>query len=79
MIEHVVAVVGDEEVVEAVVIVVADGDRGCPPGPQQSGFLGDIGERAVAIVFVKRLVAPGGAPSRRVPLSRNRSIQPSLS
>ena len=48
---------GDEEVVEAVVVVIADGAAHAVTGVGQARFFGDIGERAVAIVaieFVRR-------------------------
>src|SRR5271169_422926 len=52
VIENVLAVVGDEEVVEAVVVVVADAAGLSPAGADvEAGTFGYIGEGAVAIVF----------------------------
>ena len=54
-IQHVVAVVGDEQIVEPVVVVVADGDRRGPAGARQAGLVRHIRERAVAIVLVEAI------------------------
>src|SRR5207253_1784941 len=52
-VEYVLAVVGDEQVLESVVVVVADRDRRSPPGSQQSGLGGDVGEGAIAVVLIQ--------------------------
>ena len=44
---------GDKEVVEAIVVVVADSDAACPDATPQPGFFGDVGKCAVAIVAVE--------------------------
>ena len=49
--EDVVSPETAEEVVPTVVVVVADADAGLPAGSGEAGVFGDIGERAVAIVF----------------------------
>src|SRR6266851_5470037 len=51
VVENVFSAVGDEEIVETVVIVVADADTLSPAEMQQAGFGGDVGERAIAIVL----------------------------
>ena len=58
VVQHVLAPVGDEQVFEAVVVVVADADAVGPAGTNQPGLRRDIGESAVAIVLVE---AVGGA------------------
>ena len=60
-----------EQIVPAVVVVVADADAGLPAGARQAGFFGDVGEGAVAIVFVemrsRRLAGrPVGVEARAV-------------
>jgi hypothetical protein len=50
-VEDVLAVVGDKEVVEAVVVVVADAAALTPSAATQAGLEGDIGEGAIAIIF----------------------------
>src|SRR5579863_2475766 len=50
--------IGAEDVFEAVVVVVPDADAGGPAHGLQSCLLGDVGESAVAVVFVKAI---GGA------------------
>ncbi len=42
-----------EEIVPSVVVVVADADAGLPAGASEAGFLGDVCERSVAIIFVQ--------------------------
>ncbi len=42
-----------EQVVPAVVVVVADADAGLPAGAAEAGFFGDVGESAVAVIFVE--------------------------
>jgi len=51
VVENIFAEVGDEEIVETVVVVVADADGLSPAGMGEAGFGGDIGEGAVAIIF----------------------------
>ena len=47
------AVIGDEQIIEAVVIVISDSHGGGPAGALQPGFRRDIGEGAVAVVLVE--------------------------
>ena len=59
-VEDVLAVVGDEEVVPAVVVVVADAAALSPAAAGEAGFSGDVGEGAVAVVLEEMAVlAPG--------------------
>src|SRR5258707_731724 len=51
VVENIFSKVGNEEVVEAVVIVVADADALSPAGMKKAGFGGNVGESAVAIVL----------------------------
>src|SRR5256885_12438191 len=51
--ENVVAPESAEQIVPAVVVVVADADAGLPAGATDAGFFGDIGECALAIIFVE--------------------------
>src|SRR5579872_6262104 len=53
VVQHVLAPVGDEQVFEAVIIVVADTHAAGPAGTQQTGLLRYIGERPIAIVLVQ--------------------------
>ena len=45
--------VGAKDVVEAVVVVIADADAVGPASGVEAGLFGDVGEGAVAIVFVE--------------------------
>ena len=65
MVEHVVAVVGDEQVVKAVVVVIAHGDGRRPARADEPGPLGHVGERAVAVVPIQAIRRP-----------RRRALQP---
>ncbi len=51
MIENIFSEVGNEEIVETVVIIVADARALSPAGMEQAGFGGNVGESAVAIIF----------------------------
>ena len=51
--EDVLAVTSDEDVVETVVIVIGDGDSGCPDGTAQAGLRGYVFECAVAIIVIQ--------------------------
>src|ERR1700722_9035107 len=42
-----------EQIVPAIVVVVADADAGLPAGAGEAGFVGNVSEGAVAIVFVE--------------------------
>ena len=55
-----VEIVGDEEIEIAVAIVVDERGARAPPGVADAGGLGDVGERAVAVVAVQRLRAERG-------------------
>ena len=77
VIEHVLAAAGDEQIVEAVVVVVADGDRRRPARARQARFRRHVGERAVAVVLVQAIGRARGAPSRRVPLEHEQ-IEPAV-
>src|SRR5579883_864428 len=75
--QQVLAPAGDEKIVEAVVIVIPDGDAGGPHGAAQAGFFGDIGERAVAMVAVE----PDRRARRRVlpaPAGEQNDILPAV-
>ena len=53
VIENVLAVVGDVEILESVVIVVAHTDTLAPSSVGQTGFGGDVGERAIVVVVIE--------------------------
>src|SRR5262249_34856799 len=58
VVENVLAPVGDEQVLESVIVVVADANTHGPTGSEQARLRGYIGEGPVAIV----LVEPVGCP-----------------
>ncbi len=51
MVEHAIAPIGDEQVVQAVVIVIADAAALAPASARHAGFDRHVGERAVAIIL----------------------------
>ncbi len=51
--QNVVSPEAAEEIVPAVVVVIADADAGLPAGAREAGFFGDVGESSVAIIFVE--------------------------
>ena len=69
--QNVVSPEAAEEIVPAVVVVVADADAGLPAGARQAGFFGDVGECSVAIIFVE---LRGRRLSRRPFLVEARSV-----
>ena len=78
-VEDVLSPVSDEQIVEAVVVVIAHANAASPAGLEQSGALGDIGEGAVAIVFVEAIAGAARGIAKRLPERRKISSQPSLS
>ena len=54
-IEDVLAVIRDEDVFVAVIVVIADGDGLGPAGADEAGFFRHVTECAVAIVFVEAI------------------------
>ncbi len=59
-VEAVLAEVSDEEIFEAVVVVVAHADADGPSGIDEASLVCDIGEGAVAIVVVEAVAGAGG-------------------
>ena len=51
--QNVLAHTGDENVIEAIVIVVADRNADCPDAAAQTRLRGDVFERAVAVVVIE--------------------------
>src|SRR5262249_41458986 len=49
-----------EKIVVAVVVEIADRYRATPTGAMQAGFLGDVGEGAVAIIAIETIGGAGG-------------------
>src|SRR5262249_38801171 len=69
--KNVVAPESAEEVVPVVVVVITDADTGLPAAATDAGFFGDVGERSVAIVFVK---VRGGSLARGPILAEKRAV-----
>ena len=58
-VETILTKIGAEDVLESVVVVVADADAGCPAHSFQSGLLRHIRKRSVAVVFVEAIRGAG--------------------
>src|SRR5205814_456719 len=79
VVEDVFPEVRDEEIVEAVVIVIADADALSPAGMKQAGFGGDVGESAVAIVFEKMIGGfLAGGKTFEAPAVDEKNVQPAV-
>ncbi len=79
VIENVLAEVGDEQIVPAIVVVVADANALSPAGVRDAGLRGHVGESAVAIIAKKmrsRLAAGGKAFQPRAVHEKN--IEPAV-
>jgi hypothetical protein len=77
MIERVLAPVSDEDIFEAVVIIVAYRNGTSPPGPFKTGFDGDIGESSIAIV----LIQPIGCARRcaiQASAAKDKNVEPAV-
>jgi len=55
VIEDILAVVRDVQILEAIVVIVADTHALAPAGMREAGFLSDIGEGAVVVVAVEMI------------------------
>ena len=53
VVENIFAVVGDVQIFEAVIVVIADAHALSPASVSQAGFFGDVGECAVVIVAIE--------------------------
>src|SRR5258708_40249132 len=51
--QNVVAPETAEEIVPAVIVVIADAHAGLPAGTRESRFVGDVGEAAIGIISVE--------------------------
>ena len=70
-------VAGDEQVVEAIIVVVTHGDARCPPGPCQPGFFGHVRKRAVTIVLVQAIRRPWRR-ARQTSAVQNEQVEPAI-
>src|SRR5207248_11435321 len=68
-IENLVAVIGDEEIDVAVVVVVAGADALSPSRAADACLVRHVGERAVAVVAIQMTSRRSVAAGRREPIS----------
>src|SRR5208283_61613 len=61
-VQDVLAEIGDEEIVETVIVVVADGNAGGPAGLGKPSLRCDVGEGSITVV----LIEPVGSSRRRI-------------
>src|SRR6185295_10303054 len=79
VVKNTLAEVGDKQVFETVVVIIADADALSPAGVRHAGFRGDVGESAVAIVLEEmgsRLLSSGEA--LQAPAVDQKNIQPAI-
>src|SRR5580693_5863586 len=76
-IELVLAVVGEVEILKAVIVIVADAHAARPAGIGQSGFFGDVGECAVAVVVIEA-VAGAGRNAFEAAAAEDESVHPTI-
>ncbi len=76
-IEAILAVVGEEEILEAVVVVVSDANALRPSDVDQAGLDGDVSERAVAVVLVEA-VGGVGRSVLEAPATQDEDVHPSV-
>ncbi len=76
-VKRVLAEVGAKNVLEAIVVEVADADSASPADRMQTGFFGDVGECTVAVIFVEAI---GGALGSAAEASagENEQIHPAV-
>src|SRR5262249_22018190 len=65
VIQHAMAIVGDEQVAQAVVVVVAHANSLPPPGVRQAGFRRDVFELEIAEIAIKMVASLIAAFERR--------------
>ena len=51
-----------EQILDAIIVVIANTNPTCPPGRSQAGLLGYVGERAIPIVVIETVAAARGNP-----------------
>src|SRR5229473_2372588 len=79
VVENVFSEVGNEEIVEAVVVVIADANGLPPAGMEQAGFSGDVRESSVAIVFEEmRSGFLSGRETFEAPAVDKKNVQPAV-
>jgi len=70
-------VIGEEEILPTVVVIIAHAHALGPSGIGEPGFGGDVGEGAVAIIVVEPVTGAGRSSDERAP-SENEDIHPAV-
>ena len=70
------APVGDEQIIETVIVIVAHGYRGCPTVAHQARLPGNIRECPIAIVLVQTVCSSGRALDGRT--TQQKDIEPAI-
>src|SRR5687768_16947649 len=76
--QKVLAPTGDKDVVEPIVIVIADRDSRCPHTASQARLRGDVFERAVAVVVIKTNGGTGWSSARCTAAGKHHDIHPAV-
>src|SRR5262249_42320385 len=77
-VEDLVAVVGDEQIGVAVVVVVAGADALAPAAAGDAGLRGDVGERAVAVVPIEMAHWCGVVRRRQAGAVDEKDVRPAV-
>ena len=76
-IDHIVNEIRDEDVLEAIVVVVGDGHRGRPTHALKSGASGDVDKRSIAVVLIEAVA--GGLRRAFQPCpGQDENVEPSI-
>ena len=77
MVEDVMSPVGDEQILETVVVVVTDTHSAGPARFEQPRFLGDVCECAVAVVLIEAIARTFGSV-RQANSRRDKDVEPAI-
>ena len=75
--EHVAIIVSEEQIIEAIVVVVADGDARHPAGTSEAGFRGDVEKRSITIVFVEP-IAGSSRSCAEARAAQDKNVEPAV-
>jgi hypothetical protein len=75
-VDDVLAPVGDEQVIETIIVIVAHGYGGCPAGARQARFPGNIRECPIAIVLIQAVCSSGRALDGRT--AEQKDVEPPI-
>src|ERR1700722_10835439 len=75
--QDILVIIRDEQIVQTIVVVIADGHARDPARTRQAGFRGDIEERSIAIVLVQPVAGSHGR-SPKSSATQNQNVEPAV-